>query len=75
VVDEERKESGSGGGIMKGFWDAVGGERGVWWAGVEGLEDWFGRTSPSAVVQPLKATVGSGDDWWIRLLPIFGWDW
>jgi hypothetical protein len=26
VVDEERKESGSGGGIMKGFWDAVGGE-------------------------------------------------
>jgi hypothetical protein len=29
VVDEERKESGSGGGIMKGFWDTVVGEGGV----------------------------------------------
>jgi hypothetical protein len=60
VVDEERKESGSGGGIMKGFWDAVGGEGGVWGADVKGLEGWFGTTSPSTAVQPLKATVGSG---------------
>ncbi|CAB4031283.1 Hypothetical predicted protein, partial [Paramuricea clavata] len=50
---------------MKGFWDAVDGEGGLSGADVGEMEDWFGTTSPSPAMQPLKATVGSEDDWWM----------
>ena len=47
---------------MKGFCDAVVGEGGVMGGDVMvGFEVWLGRTSPSTLVRPFKATIGSGD--------------
>jgi hypothetical protein len=47
---------------MKGFCDAVEGEVGVKGGDVMvGFEVWLGRTSPSTLVRPFKATIGSGD--------------
>jgi hypothetical protein len=55
AVDVRNDISASGGGIMKGFWDAVVGEGGK------------RSPSPSPSVQPFKATGGSGEDWCIGL--------
>jgi hypothetical protein len=62
MFDEDvRNDSERGGGMIKGSWDAEVGEggmvKGLVDSGVDGL---LVTNSPSALVQPLKATEDSG---------------